>query len=272
MKQLLVIGLYKLLILLSSASAALDIVFDQELQQGALVSGKTTAKELELFGRTINVDTEGRFVFGLGRDTEARVILTMLGAGGERKEFALNVTQRQYDTESIEGVAQKYVSPPSTVLERIRSDTAQVKAARATYSPERWDYLEDFTWPSDGRISGVYGSQRIFNGVPKRPHYGLDIAAPTGAPVVAPVSGKVTLAHEDMYYSGGTLIIDHGRGVSSTYIHLSKLHVKVGDEVKQGQRIADVGATGRVTGPHLDWRINWFDQRLDPQLLVPIRD
>ena len=121
---------------------------------------------------------------------------------------------------------------------------------------------------ADGRISGVYGSQRVLNGEPRRPHFGLDIAAPTGSPVKAPADGVITLAHPDMYYSGGTVILDHGQGLSSSFLHLSRILVAEGDEVSQGQVIAEVGATGRVTGAHLDWRMNWYDQRIDPQLLV----
>jgi murein DD-endopeptidase MepM/ murein hydrolase activator NlpD len=126
-----------------------------------------------------------------------------------------------------------------------------------------------FIWPVTGRISGVYGSQRILNGKPKRPHYGVDIAAPTGTPVKAPADGVVSLVHNDMFYSGGTLIVDHGHGLSTTYMHLHKILVKKGQRVKQGDVIAQVGATGRVTGPHLHWGMNWFDTRLDPSLLVP---
>ena len=125
-----------------------------------------------------------------------------------------------------------------------------------------------FQWPTEGIITGVYGSRRFYNGKAGRPHYGIDIAAPQGSHVVAPASGTITLVHDNMYFSGGTIIMDHGHGISSTFIHLHKSHVKVGDKVEQGQLLAEIGSTGRSTGPHLDWRMNWFDQRLDPQLLV----
>lgn len=130
-------------------------------------------------------------------------------------------------------------------------------------------FAQDFIWPAVGPISGVYGSRRILNGEPRRPHYGVDVAGPVGQPVYAPADGLVTLYVPDMYYSGGTMIIDHGYGISSTFLHLSKEHVEVGQRVKQGDLIAEIGATGRVTGPHLDWRMNWFEKRVDPQLLVP---
>ena len=162
------------------------------------------------------------------------------------------------------------VTPPDSVLARIKDDNWRVAKARKT-SSERADFAARFIWPAEGPITGVYGSQRVFNGVPKRPHYGVDVGAPTGTQVIAPAGGKVTLAHPDLYYSGGTIIIDHGLGVNSTFLHLSKLTVEPGEMVKQGQKIGEIGATGRATGPHLDWRINWFSERLDPALLVPAR-
>ncbi|WP_370978040.1 M23 family metallopeptidase [Agaribacterium sp. ZY112] len=251
------------------SAGALDIHFDQDLQQGALLTGKTDAVKLSVLGRTLKPDAKGQFVFGLGRDAEPQLEVTLVGANGESELKRFTVLQRQYDLQEVNGVAKKYVSPPKEVSARISEDAAEVRKARELDRPEVVAYQQGFKWPAQGRISGVYGSQRVFNGVPKRPHYGLDIAAPTGTPVFAPVDGLVSLAHKDMYYSGGTLILDHGRGVSSTFIHLSQLHVKLGEEVKQGQLIGEIGATGRVTGPHLDWRINWFDQRLDPALLLP---
>ena len=160
------------------------------------------------------------------------------------------------------------VSPSAEDLERIYKDIALVKTVRKKDDP-RTDFTQAFIWPVTGRISGVYGSQRILNGKPKRPHYGVDIAAPTGTPVKAPADGVVTMAHSDMFYSGGTLIVDHGHGISTVYMHLHKILVEAGQRVQQGDVIARVGATGRVTGPHLHWGMNWFETRLDPSLLVP---
>ena len=119
-----------------------------------------------------------------------------------------------------------------------------------------------------GPISGVYGSQRVYNGVPGTPHYGIDVAVPTGTAIVAPASGQIIMVHDNMFYSGGTIMLDHGHGVSSSFLHLSKTSVEVGDWVEQGDPIGEVGATGRVTGPHLDWRMNWGDSRIDPELLL----
>lgn len=237
--------------------------------QGALLIGKTDPKHKVFIGeRSVLVDSRGQFVFGLGRDAEPGFSLTVAAPDGKKALFEYEVSQREYDVQYVEGVAQKYVAPPKEVSERIANDNRLVKKARAIMRPED-QFSEGFTWPLSGKITGVYGSQRVFNGVPKRPHFGLDIAGPVGEPVYAPAPGVVSLAHNDMYYSGGTLIMDHGQGVSSTFIHLSKITVKEGEAIKRGQKVGEVGATGRVTGPHLDWRINWFDQRLDPFLLLP---
>ena len=160
------------------------------------------------------------------------------------------------------------MAPSPKNLLRIADEATQVRQARQKDSDLR-HFAERFIWPVRGRISGVYGSQRIFNGEPRRPHFGLDIAAPTGTPVKAPAGGVVSLGHAGMFFSGKTLIIDHGHGLSSSFLHLDTILVKVGQTVRQGEPIATVGATGRVTGAHLDWRINWFAARLDPALLVP---
>lgn len=242
-------------------------------QQGNLVVAKTSPlKTIYVNDRLVDVDKQGRFAFGIGRDDTDAVVITIKSSDGTAPiTHSFPVETRSYNTQKINGVAQKYVSPPQEVLERIQQDNRQVKQARAKSIALPIFFDSGFIWPADGPITGVYGSQRVFNGVPKRPHFGLDIAGPVGTKVVAPASGTVMLAHKDMYYSGGTLIIDHGFGISSTFIHLSDIHVNVGQKVQQGELIADIGATGRVTGPHLDWRVNWYSQRLDPQLLLPAR-
>src|SRR5690606_22525561 len=160
------------------------------------------------------------------------------------------------------------VTPPPEVAARIEREALQVAAARAIDS-DLQTFLDGFAWPLTGRISGVYGSQRIYNGKPGRPHFGVDVAAPVGTRVRAPADGAVILAEPDLFFSGGTLIVDHGYGVSSTLMHLSTVLVKTGDRVLAGQEVAEVGPTGRASGPHLDWRINWFNVRLDPQLIAP---
>ncbi len=240
-----------------------------ELTQGSMIRGKVSpGTQVWLNDKKIEVSQAGDFVFGFGRDAKLSHKLVWQSPDmTEADSMPVKISQREYKIDRIEGVAQKYVSPPEEVLERIRGDNRAIGNARKTFS-QRTDFLDDFILPAQGRISGVYGSQRVFNGEPKRPHFGLDVANKTGTPVIAPVGGVVTLAEDDMYYSGGTLIIDHGFGVSSTFIHLSKIHVENGQTVKQGDLIGEIGATGRVTGPHLDWRINWFSERLDPQLLL----
>lgn len=251
-----------------SFAEELSIHFDQTLVQGALVTGKTNAKSLSVDNRNISLDEQGRFVFGLGRNAKANLSIALFSEGGATENRRFQVQQREYETQKINGVAQKYVDPPAHIIERTKKEAQLVAKARETNRDRAYEYLGTAIWPAEGPITGVFGSQRIFNGVPKRPHYGLDIAGPVGEPVIAPLAGKVTFVG-DLYYSGGTLIIDHGRGVSSTFIHLDKVHVTNGDYVEQGQLIADIGATGRVTGPHLDWRLNWFNVRLDPELILP---
>lgn len=238
-----------------------------QLTQGSMIIGKVSAgSTVKLNGKTIKVSNQGDFVFGFGRDEALSHTLMVTKPDGSTQDKTLTLTKRKYKVDKLT-VESKYVSPDESVLTRIRSDIAQVGAARAVMT-DRTEFLSEMILPAKGRISGVYGSRRILNGVPKRPHFGLDIAAPTGTQVIAPIAGKVVLAHNDMYYTGGTLIIEHGFGVTTTYIHLSKILVKKGQTIKQGQPIAEIGATGRVTGPHLDWRLNWGKVRLDPQLLV----
>lgn len=246
------------------------VVFERPLIQGGLVTGTTQASTMRLLGREVYLDTKGQFVFGLGRDVESPLKVELVDGLGERHSLSFEVQQREYSTQSIQGVEKKYVSPPESVSVRIAKDGQLVRQARQRFGEVPY-YKQGFIWPAEGPVSGVYGSQRIFNGVPKRPHYGLDIAGPVGTPVYAPAPGAVSLVHDDLYYSGGTLIIDHGHGISSTFIHLSEIYVAQGELVKQGQKIAGMGKSGRVTGPHLDWRVNWFDQRLDPAFLLPER-
>ena len=175
--------------------------------------------------------------------------------------------QRDYRIQRVNGVPAKTVTPSDSDLTRIRNDVVLVKRARRDVT-NAIDFLDGFERPLDGPITGVYGSQRVYNGVPKSPHYGVDYAAPTGTEVKAPAAGIVRLAHPDLFYSGGTLIIDHGHGLSSSFLHLSDILVTEGSRVMHGQPIGKVGATGRATGPHLDWRMNWRKQRIDPQLVL----
>jgi murein DD-endopeptidase MepM/ murein hydrolase activator NlpD len=159
------------------------------------------------------------------------------------------------------------VTPDESLLTRIAAERELILAAWA-YDTTATDFLGGFVWPVVAPISGVYGSQRILNGEPRQPHFGVDMAAPEGTPVAAPAGGIVRLAEPDLNFTGGTVIIDHGHGLSSTLMHLASVLVAVGQRVEQGDIVGTVGATGRATGPHLDWRMNLYDARIDPQLLV----
>lgn len=250
------------------ALAADGLTIRGQWQQGGTLFGSVTpGYSLQLDGRKVRTTSTGEFVFGLGADAPRQVTLILTDPQGRSEKRTYEVKQRQYQVQRVNGVEQKHVTPPPELLARIERENELTRKARLL-DDDRTDFLQDFIWPLSGPITGVYGSRRVFNGTPRSPHYGLDIAAPTGTKVVAPAAGMVTLAEDDLFYSGGTLILDHGYGLSSTFIHLSKILVAVGDRIEQGQAIAEVGATGRVTGPHLDWRMNWFDVRLDPALLM----
>ena len=252
----------------SFSFSALAVELKGHLTQGGLVTGQlNNAKSVSLNDKPLKLSDTGLFVFGFGRDAKPVHTLSWVDKTGKGHSQDLVITLRDYDIDKITGVAKKYVSPPKAVSERISREAIAVRKARAVNSDLEY-FLQPVLRPAKGRISGVYGSQRYFNGEPRRPHFGLDIANKTGSPVYAPISGTVVFAEPDLYYSGGTLILDHGHGVTSTYIHLSKLDVKVGQKIEQGTKVAEIGATGRVTGPHLDWRFNWQGERLDPALLM----
>ena len=252
----------------SFSFSALAVELKGHLTQGGLVTGQlNNVKSVSLNGKPLKLSDTGLFVFGFGRDAKPNHTLSWVDKSGKNHSQDLVITLRDYNIDKITGVAKKYVSPPKAVSERISREAVAVRKARAVNSDLEY-FLQPVLRPAEGRISGVYGSQRYFNGEPRRPHFGLDIANKTGSPVYAPISGTVVFAEPDLYYSGGTLILDHGHGVTSTYIHLSKLDVKVGDKITQGMKVAEIGATGRVTGPHLDWRFNWQGERLDPALLM----
>ncbi|KXI27487.1 M23 family metallopeptidase [Paraglaciecola hydrolytica] len=260
-----------LLLVWPLSGLAAELTMQGELTQGSLIRGSLIGgSQLKLNNKPIALSSNGHFAFGFNRDAELKNTLSWLDEKGKQHSKDLVISSREYDIQRIEGVEGKYVSPPPEVTKRIQQDNAQIGKARQN-NDQRIDFMQDFIWPAQGPISGVYGSQRVFNGTPKNPHYGVDVAGPTGTPVYAPADGIVTLYVSDMYYSGGTMIIDHGMGVSSTFLHLSAATVEQGTVVKQGQLVAKIGATGRVTGAHLDWRINWFGERLDPALLVPKR-
>jgi murein DD-endopeptidase MepM/ murein hydrolase activator NlpD len=252
--------------LLHAPAYALEL--DGEAVQGGLLFGVSSpGSRVLLDGAEIMVSADGRFVIGFDRDETGERTLLVREPDGAESSRALAVAPREYAIERVDGLPPATVTPDPEALERIRQEAELVAAARARRDP-RTDYAVGFAWPAGGRISGVYGSQRILNGEPRRPHYGLDIAAPTGSPVFAPADGIVTLVHPDMYFSGGTIVLDHGHGLSSTFLHLSRTLVEAGTVVRKGDLIGEIGATGRASGPHLDWRMNWLDRKVDPQLLL----
>lgn len=239
--------------------------------QGAMIVGKTSAgSEVRLNGNPLKVSPEGYFVFGIGRDDVEPLVLAVVSKGGERWRQTFTITTRKFDIQRVDGLPQQTVTPDPDTQARIAEDNRKIGAARSLVS-SRTDFNGEWIWPAEGRITGVYGSQRILNGEPRAPHWGLDIANVTGTPVYAPAAGVVRLAEPDLVLSGGTLIVDHGHDIFSSFLHLHALHVNVGDEIQAGDLIGEIGATGRATGPHLDWRMNWGGVRIDPELLLPPR-
>ena len=258
------------ILLLATSLHAFEL--DGEPVQGSLMFGKAEpGSSVMLDDLEVPVSGNGDFVIGFGRDETGTRVLRVTGPDGIQQARELPVQGRDYDLERVDGLPPATVSPPPEVSERIRMEARMVSNARLRRDL-RADFVKGFAWPATGRISGVYGSQRILNGQPGRPHYGLDIAAPTGTLVRAPADGVITLTHPDMYFSGGTIILDHGHGLSSTFLHLSAVLVEAGTTVSQGDVIGRIGATGRASGPHLDWRMNWMDRRVNPQPLLPAMD
>ncbi|MEX0605133.1 MAG: M23 family metallopeptidase [Marinobacter sp.] len=254
-------------VLLSWPALALELQ-GNPVQGGLLFGNADPGSRIWLNDRSVRVTANGEFVVGFGREAKQQQQLRVVTSNGQEQVRALTLGQRDYDIQRINGVPSRTVTPSANHLDRIRREAAQVREVRGTDS-DLTGFLRGFVWPAEGRISGVYGSQRVYNGEPRSPHYGIDIAAPKGSPVIAPADGIVTMAEPDLFYSGGTLIIDHGYGVSSTFLHLDSFEVESGQRVEQGDVVARVGSTGRSTGPHLDWRINWYDVRVDPATVAP---
>jgi len=247
---------------------ASPMVLQGSLQQGSLLLGTVEKGSRAVYrDRALPVTASGQFLLGLGRDAPASIELRIVDSEGLQTVQKYEVAKRDYRIQRVNGVPSKTVDPSASDLARIRNDSALVASARREITSKE-DFLDGFQLPLDGPITGVYGSQRVYNGVPKSPHYGVDYAAPTGTQVLSPAAGIVRLAHRDLFYSGGTLIVDHGHGLSSSFLHLSDVLVAEGTRVSRGQPIAKVGATGRATGPHLDWRMNWHNERIDPQLVL----
>ena len=243
------------------------VEFNGKFIQGHFILGKTSPDSLiKIDDKKVKVSKEGFFVFGLDRDRKLDVTISVTNSNSNKK-IIKKVLKRKYKIQRIDGLDEKKVTPPEEVYNRIKKENNEIGKARSINSD--LDFFKNkFIMPVDGIISGVYGSQRILNGKPKWPHYGIDIAAKQGTEIKASGSGIVTMSESDLYYTGGTIIMDHGHGISTIYSHLEKLMVKVGDKIEQGEIIGTVGSTGRSTGPHLDFRVNWFQTRLDPMSIM----
>jgi murein DD-endopeptidase MepM/ murein hydrolase activator NlpD len=258
------ISLFFLLITTSSFA----VTFDGKFTQGSFILGKTEpGSEVFIDKKKVKVTPDGYFVFGLGRDRKNDVVITI-----NKKKIVKKVYKRKYNIQRIDGLEEKKVTPPEEVYERIKRENGWIGEVRAINSNLTF-FTKKFIVPVENAIiSGVYGSQRILNGKPKWPHYGLDFAADEGTEIKAMLNGTVTLAEPDLFYTGGTLIFDHGHGISTLYMHMKEILVKKGQEVKQGDIIGTVGSTGRATGAHLDVRLNWFQIRLDPATALNINN
>ncbi len=244
------------------------VVFPPRVQQGAMVIGKVPpGSVVEYAGRRLRTTGYGSVVFGVGRDERGPLQVQVTRPDGSRERASIVVDARDWPVQRVNGVPPRTVDPPPAIAERIRREQARVAEARVR-DDARADFAKPFLRPVEGRISGRFGRARVYNGKAGAPHSGMDIAAPAGTPVRAPAAGIVTFADPDLYLTGGTLLIDHGHGISSNFLHLSRIDVQVGDRVEQGQAIAAVGSTGRSTGPHLHWGMSWFDVRIDPQLVL----
>lgn len=250
------------------AQAARIANLPAQASQGAMVIGHSVPNaDVRVSGRKLSVDAQGRFVFGIGRDEKGPVTVRIQPPGAAAQTSHIRITARDWPIQRINGVPPATVNPPPAIAQRIARENGRIVAARRDDSANS-DFAQAFIWPVKGRISGRFGNQRVFNGTPKSPHSGMDIAAAQGTPIRAPAGGRITLAEKDFYLTGGTVMIDHGHGISSNFLHMSRLDVKVGDVVKQGDVVGAVGSTGRSTGPHLHWGMTWFDTRIDPLLVL----
>ena len=254
-----------LIILIPSHLSAIE--FEGKFIQGHYIIGTTDpSARIIIDDKEVKVSEDGFFVFGIDRDRKFDLTITKI-QNGTKEKIIKKVLKRKYNIQRIDGLEESKVTPPESVYNRIKEENKKIGKARAINSNLIF-FKNQFIMPVDGIISGVYGSQRILNGKPKWPHYGIDIAAKKGTMIKSSGSGVVTMAEDDLYYTGGTIIMDHGHGISTIYSHLENVMVSVGDKINQGDVIGTVGSTGRSTGPHLDFRLNWFQTRLDPMTII----
>lgn len=258
-----------LFLLFLTLPAQAEVVLDGGLSQGGVAFGRASAgTRLSFEGRAVRLSPQGEFVIGVGRDAPRNATLTIVHADGRSEARSLPIAPRRFDIQRIDGLPERQVTPRPEDAARIREENALIADSRTRDTAEAL-FRSGFIWPAIGPISGVYGSQQILNGQARAPHWGVDVAIATGTPVVATADAIVSFVHDDMFFTGKTLLLDHGHGLASVYSHLSEFTVAAGERVKQGQVVGKAGATGRATGPHLHWGITWFDVRIDPALLVP---
>jgi len=257
-----------ILFFLLITTSSFAVTFEGKFIQGTFILGKTDpGSKVFIDKKKVKVTSDGYFAFGIGRDRKNDLVITI-----NEKKIVKKVFKRKYKIQRIDGLEEKKVTPPEEVYERIKRENKWIGEARAINSDLNF-FKNKFINPLENAIvTGVYGSQRILNGKPKWPHYGIDFAAEEGTEIKAMLDGVVTLAEPDLFYTGGTLIFDHGHGISTLYMHMKTLMVKKGQKVKQGDVIGTVGSTGRSTGAHLDVRLNWFQVRLDPATVLDIKN
>ncbi len=261
--------IFKLLIVIIFFNSTLvhAVEFKGKFLQGHFIIGLTDpSAEIIIDKKQVKVSEDGFFVFGIDRDRKFDLTITKI-IDGKKEKIIKKVLKRKYNIQRIDGLEESKVTPPESVYKRIKEENNKIGRARAINSDLPF-FKKQFIMPVEGIISGVYGSQRILNGKPKWPHYGIDIAAKQGTMIRSSGTGIVTMAEDDLYYTGGTIIMDHGHGISTIYSHLENVIVSVGDKINQGDIIGTVGSTGRSTGPHLDFRVNWFQTRLDPMSVI----
>ena len=261
--------IYKFLFILFifTSSQVKAVEFQGKFIQGHFILGKTDPEaKIVVNKKKVKVSKDGFFVFGIDRDRKFDLTFTKI-LDGKKSVITKKIFKRKYNIQRIDGLAESKVTPPESVYKRIKKENNAIGEARAINSNLLY-FKEKFIMPVEGIISGVYGSQRILNGKPRWPHYGIDIAAKKGTMIISSGAGIITMAEDDLYYTGGTIIMDHGHGISTIYSHLETILVSVGDQINQGDVIGTVGSTGRSTGPHLDFRINWFQTRLDPMSVL----
>ena len=243
------------------------VEFKGKFIQGHYIVGITDpSSKIIIDKKNVKVSEDGYFVFGIDRDRKFDLTITKIN-NGKKEKIIKKVLKRKYNIQRIDGLEESKVTPPESVYKRIKKENNKIGEARAINSDLPF-FKNQFIMPVEGIISGVYGSQRILNGKPRWPHYGIDIAAKKGTMIKSSGSGVVTMAEDDLYYTGGTIIMDHGHGISTIYSHLETVLVSVGDKINKGDLIGTVGSTGRSTGPHLDFRVNWFQTRLDPMSIL----